>query len=133
VLFVQHRDPRYKAHQARVAQKRAAASGAKRTAPASSKTSLPATVPSDRRQPTDQDTAVSYEEQDWQKLQDLSDSEDEVTEMDAGGGTAIRLEDGSGNEVFECVACSKTFMSEASWENHERSKKHRQAVWRCVF
>jgi hypothetical protein len=53
--------------------------------------------------------------------------------MDAGGGTAIRLEDGSGNEVFECVACSKTFMSEASWENHERSKKHRQAVWRCVF
>ncbi|GFZ42894.1 hypothetical protein JCM24511_00612 [Saitozyma sp. JCM 24511] len=130
VLFVQHRDPRYKTHQARVAQKRAASSGAKRAGPTSSKTSSPATVPSDRRQPTDRESNILYEEQDWQKLQDPSDSEEEVTEMDAGGGTAIRMNDGSGNEVFECVACSKTFMSEASWENHERSKKHRQAVWR---
>lgn len=28
------------------------------------------------------------------------------------------------------MACGKTFASEASWVNHERSKKHKQAVWR---
>jgi DnaJ family protein A protein 5 len=27
-------------------------------------------------------------------------------------------------EVFECVPCGKSFKSEASWNSHERSKKH---------
>ena len=27
-------------------------------------------------------------------------------------------------EVFECVACGKSFKSEAAWNSHERSKKH---------
>lgn len=28
------------------------------------------------------------------------------------------------------MACGKDFASEASWANHERSKKHKQAVYR---
>lgn len=40
------------------------------------------------------------------------------------------MDDGAGGEIFECVACNKTFQSEASWGNHERSKKHKQAVFR---
>jgi DnaJ family protein A protein 5 len=28
------------------------------------------------------------------------------------------------------VACNKVFQSEPSWTNHERSKKHKQAVYR---
>ncbi|THH16676.1 hypothetical protein EW146_g4023 [Bondarzewia mesenterica] len=39
----------------------------------------------------------------------------------AGGG-------GAGDEEWECVACGKTFRSEASWDSHERSKKHLKAV-----
>lgn len=56
-----------------------------------------------------------FEEQDWQKLRHSSD--DEIEEVDE-------------NETFECVACGKDFASEASWSNHERSKKHKQAVYR---
>lgn len=29
-----------------------------------------------------------------------------------------------GEEAFECVACRKTFRSEAAWDSHARSKKH---------
>lgn len=31
-------------------------------------------------------------------------------------------------EVFECVACKKTFKSEKQWDAHEKSKKHQKAV-----
>lgn len=56
--------------------------------------------------------------------------EEEQPEEELGDGTGVRLDDGQGGEIFECVACGKTFASEASWINHERSKKHKQAVWR---
>lgn len=76
--------------------------------------------------------AAEYEEQEWQRLhlQDSSDESDAEDEQDQGDGTAVRTETDQGAEIFECVACYKTFMSEASWDNHERSKKHKQAVWR---
>lgn len=75
--------------------------------------------------------AADYEEQAWQRLHldPLSDESEEEEEED-GDGTGVRVGDGQGGEVFECVACNKTFSSEASWGNHERSKKHKQAVWR---
>ena len=78
--------------------------------------------------------AEEYEEQEWQRLHldpVSGESEDEEPEEE-GDGTGVRLDDGQGGEIFECVACDKTFLSEASWENHERSKKHKQAVWRYV-
>lgn len=62
--------------------------------------------------------AAEYQEQDWQVVQDSSD--ESQPEPEAG-------------EAFECVACNKTFQSEASWNNHERSKKHKQAVYRYVL
>jgi DnaJ family protein A protein 5 len=31
-------------------------------------------------------------------------------------------------EVYECVACNKTFKSEKQWDAHERSKKHQKAI-----
>lgn len=75
--------------------------------------------------------AAEYEEQAWQRLHlEDSSAESSSEEEEMGDGTAVRTETEEGNEIFECVACSKTFMSEASWDNHERSKKHRQAVWR---
>lgn len=74
-------------------------------------------------------SAAEYQEQDWQRLKH-DDSSDEEVQQEIGDGTGLRTEDGTGGEIFECVACAKTFSSEASWENHERSKKHKQAVWR---
>ncbi|KAF2197483.1 DnaJ-domain-containing protein [Delitschia confertaspora ATCC 74209] len=31
-------------------------------------------------------------------------------------------------DVFECVACHKTFKSEKQWDAHEKSKKHQKAI-----
>ena len=60
---------------------------------------------------------VDFEEQAWQQLgNDKADPElAETSEL---------------GEAIECVACGKTFLHEASWTNHERSKKHKQALWR---
>lgn len=76
--------------------------------------------------------AAEFEEQHWQRIHE-NESEDEELEEDVGNGSAQRVGDGAGGEALECVACGKTFQSEASWANHERSKKHRQAVWRYVL
>ena len=75
--------------------------------------------------------AADFEEQHWQRIQEIPSS-DEEQEEDQGDGTGQEIDDGAGGKAFECVACAKTFQSEASWENHERSKKHKQAVWRYV-
>jgi DnaJ family protein A protein 5 len=47
-------------------------------------------------------------------------------------GNDEEIEDDEDEEPtgYECVACNKTFMSENAWDNHERSKKHKQAVFR---
>ena len=76
--------------------------------------------------------AAEFEEQHWQKIRETPSS-DEEQEVERGDGTGQEIDDGAGGKAFECVACSKTFQSEASWENHERSKKHKQAVWRYVI
>lgn len=133
-LFLQHRDPRYKRHQehlraTRLESKRAkssANSGPKGAAdPVSLQKTAHETAAARER------AATEYEQQEWQRLHldalsDDSDSEEE----EIGDGTAVRQETDDGHEIFECVACNKTFLSEASWDNHERSKKHKQAVWR---
>lgn len=109
-LFIQHRDPRYKAYQANQAQRKAAA---KSKAP-SAQTNQGQAFSSRPRSPIQE-----FEEQDWQKLRHSSDEEED--DMDAE------------EQAFECIACAKTFLSEASWSNHERSKKHKQAVFRYVL
>lgn len=135
VEFVQHRDPRYKAYQAKLAHEKKhkvhnpLASGA--------------STPSFKAPPVDAEAArkreeermrmaAAHVEQDWQKFatKEPEDEEDVDEHAYEGDGTGIRMEDESGNEIFECVACNKTFQSEAQWTNHERSKKHKQAVFK---
>lgn len=36
--------------------------------------------------------------------------------------------EGEDEEEWECVACGKSFRSEAAWDSHERSRKHLKAV-----
>ena len=45
--------------------------------------------------------------------------EKEARDKRSGGGVAME---------FECVLCRKMFKSEKQWENHEKSKKHRDEV-----
>ena len=57
-------------------------------------------------------------EQDWQKL-DMEGLEDELE---------WAIAEGENSEQWECVACAKSFKSEAAWDSHERSKKHLKQV-----
>lgn len=118
VIFIQHRDPRYKAHQAKLAQERAASKSAK-TSGASTPVGKPLVdaEAAKRRHEERLRAAAQYEEQDWQKFSsrnsDDEEAEEEEPEEELGDGTGVRLDDGQGGEIFECVACGKTFASEA--------------------
>jgi len=57
--------------------------------------------------------------QDWQKVAETSDAAADLEWARA---------EGAEDEEWECIACNKTFRSEAAWDGHERSKKHLRAV-----
>jgi DnaJ family protein A protein 5 len=57
--------------------------------------------------------------QDWQKVAETSD---------AAADLEWACAEGAEDEEWECIACNKTFRSEAAWNGHERSKKHLRAV-----
>ena len=99
-MFVRKRDPRYKSHLARQTQSPA--------------TTILGTVAPKRTAPKN-----TFVAQDWQ----------EVTEpSDAAADLEWARAEGAGDEEWECIACNKTFRSEAAWNSHERSKKHLRAV-----
>lgn len=107
------------------------------------------------RQKEREKVAQTYQAQSWQDVEEEVDFDDfHVTAEPKLAGNPILSngETGEGETIdgqnleedeeydsdledmepsgFECVACNKTFQSERQWENHERSKKHRQAVWK---
>ncbi|GLB40594.1 putative dnaJ molecular chaperone homology domain [Lyophyllum shimeji] len=100
--FIRKRDPRYKAHLTR--QSELAKSG--------SATPVGAT-PGKRQQVIEE-----YVEQEWQKV----DTRNLHADLDWAAA------EGEDPEEWECVACRKTFRSEAAWDSHERSKKHLKEV-----
>lgn len=85
--------------------------------------------------------APEYAPQSWQQVESVIDLDENDFATSAKpkkpsnwNETGMVDEDGSGSEEeegqYECFACNKVFASEKTWENHERSKKHKQAVWR---
>jgi DnaJ family protein A protein 5 len=49
--------------------------------------------------------------------------------MDDDSDADLNWAVGEGNaEEWECVACGKSFRSEAAWDSHERSKKHMREI-----
>ncbi len=108
--FIRKRDPRYKSHLAK--QSEAAATkvlkGYAQSTPPKSSTPTP--------------DISTYVEQAWQKPPSLIRDH-----ADLEWAAAETAED---TEEWECVACGKSFRSEAAWDSHERSKKHMQAVER---
>lgn len=105
--FVRKRDPRHKAYLARQAER------------SQSQTPGSATpVGGTSRKRTQ--VVADYVEQDWQKV--------DTAPMHADLDWAAA--EGEDSEEWECVACRKSFRSEAAWDSHERSKKHMKEVER---
>lgn len=103
-MFIRKRDPRYKAYIAQQAQPPGHAS----PTPASGSVTPRKTVPKS-----------TFVAQDWQKVAETSD---------AAADLEWACAEGAEDEEWECIACNKTFRSEAAWNGHERSKKHLRAV-----
>ncbi|KAI0654687.1 hypothetical protein C8Q70DRAFT_1026436 [Cubamyces menziesii] len=101
-MFIRKRDPRYKTHLARQAQGPSTPQGAR--------------TPSSK--PAAQASQAVFVEQDWQK----------ATVKDDAADLEWAAAEGEDDEEWECVACGKSFRSEAAWDSHERSKKHLKAV-----
>ncbi|KAG6900591.1 hypothetical protein C0993_008309 [Termitomyces sp. T159_Od127] len=99
--FLRKRDPRYKSHIARQSERHQASRD------------TPVEGEAKKRQPV-----AEYIEQDWQKL----DTQNLHADLDWA------IAEGEDPEEWECVACRKTFRSEAAWDSHERSKKHLREV-----
>ncbi|KAI0688217.1 hypothetical protein BC835DRAFT_1419329 [Cytidiella melzeri] len=111
-MFVRKRDPRYKSHLAH-AVTAAKASGRATSQQTSKKTTASSSGTS---------TPNTFVEQPWQKAAPSA--------FDYADIEWAAAENGEAAEEWECVACGKTFRSEAAWNSHERSKKHMQAVER---
>lgn len=99
--FVRKRDPRFQKYQ-RELDEIAKSKVASNTAPRPSTT-----------------TAADFVEQEWQKLDPNAHGH-----ADLEWGVA----ENDNEEEWECVACGKSFRSEAAWDSHERSKKHLKAI-----
>jgi len=103
-MFMRKRDPRYKAYTALQSQ------------PPGQASSTPASGSATPRKTAPKSTFVA---QDWQKVAETSDATADLEWARA---------EGAEDEEWECIACNKTFRSEAAWNGHERSKKHLRAV-----
>ncbi|CAK5268583.1 unnamed protein product, partial [Mycena citricolor] len=95
------RDPRYKTY---LAQQQTAGTSTPKTS-AQNKTAAP---------------RAEYVEQEWQKVE-ASRQHDDIEWATA---------EGDDDEEWECVVCGKSFFSQATWDSHERSKKHLKEVER---
>ncbi|TFK40071.1 hypothetical protein BDQ12DRAFT_601907 [Crucibulum laeve] len=102
--FIRKRDPRYKQHLARQAAQ-----------PQASGSATPVAATQKRTKASE-----LYVEQEWQKV------DVHGLHADLEWATA----EGENSEEWECVACRKSFRSEAAWDSHERSKKHMKEVER---
>ncbi|KAI5892402.1 DnaJ-domain-containing protein [Schizophyllum commune H4-8] len=104
--FLRKRDPRYKAFQ------QAQATGNMNTN--ASKAGQSTT------RSTTEAAAAAYVEQEWQK----------TNHHDTHADLEWAFAEGEDPEEWECVACGKSFRSEAAWDSHERSRKHMVQVER---
>jgi DnaJ homolog subfamily A member 5 len=100
--FLRKRDPRYKSYIAE----------AKETSTASAQVAFEGIAAARRRA----EASAAYIEQPWQRVTVKDDFDSDFYNDDA--------------EEWECVACDKTFRTEAAWVSHERTRKHMKALSR---
>lgn len=149
-IFIQNRDPRYHAYQRqRERSKKEAQRGPAGLRPRGSGKPQPTA----RAQPTAKrnvhadmaaqhaDPGSEFYAQSWQQVDSVIDLDENDFATSAKpkkpsnwNETGMVDEEGSDSEEeegqYECFACNKIFASEKTWENHERSRKHKQAVER---
>lgn len=150
-IFIQNRDPRYHAYQRqRERSKKEAQKAPAGLRPRGSGKPQPTA----RAQPAAKrnvhaDMAAQhahlgsdYAAQDWQKVESVIDWDENDFATSAKPKkpsnwkeTGMVDDEASGESEeeegqYECFACNKVFASEKTWENHERSRKHKQAVER---
>ena len=115
--FIRKRDPRFKAYQA--------TQGSAQSAEEQAKAEKRRQQLSEARQELKRAQAASFQAQSWQITEETTDFDDFTS-----GESDVDV-DALGDEPFwDCVACNKIFQSQAAWENHERSKKHKKEVAR---
>ena|ERR1700761_501932 len=102
--FLKRRDPRYKTHMANI-----------NDPTHKSGMSTPSGGAAAARKRAE--ASAAYIEQEWQRISSHDDAFGDL-EGDPEG------------EEWECIACDKSFRSEAAWDSHERSRKHLKAVSR---
>ena len=107
VAFARKRDPRYLPNRQTEAERQRALRDATAAQAARSRAANRVKM-EEQRQP------------DWVKSEASADVE--AFEEEEGGDEEV------GDDIFECVACAKTFKSERQFEAHEESKKHRKAI-----
>ncbi|KAI9620432.1 hypothetical protein H4Q26_013644 [Puccinia striiformis f. sp. tritici PST-130] len=83
-----------------------------------------------------EDEARQFREQAWQRQKEQNNESSEEVEDDHLESTSVAEEsvveeepEAAVNDWY-CAACSKDFKSQGAWDNHERSKKHRQNAQR---
>jgi DnaJ family protein A protein 5 len=104
VMFVRKRDPRYREYIARQANPPGQASPTAASGAVTPRKTAPKST---------------FVAQDWQQV---------AEPCDAAADLEWARAEGADDEEWECIACNKTFRSEAAWNSHERSKKHLRAV-----
>jgi len=102
VAFVRKRDPRYIPSQQSEAERQKILRDATTAQAARARAANAATV--------------SQEVPEWARVAEKDEFEGDMEESE------------SEEEVFECVACHKTFKSEKQYDAHEKSNKHKKAV-----
>lgn len=116
VQFVRNRDPRYVSQTPKTEKERQEASQVRSKEQAV------------RARAANAAAQREYKPADWTRV-----AEDEGMYEEELSGEGESEEDEEVQEkrvVFECVACGKAFKTEGQMIDHEKSKKHKQAIWR---
>lgn len=130
--FVRKRDPRYKAHQQ--AQQNAAQGGPEAE---SNRKAYVARMEQERQARANAFQAQSWQVADegediWSEGEDYDSQQSDDEDAAEGSGTAAGEGDEDDDDAeptsWDCVACDKIFRSEAAFQNHEQSAKHKKAV-----
>ena len=117
-VFIRRRDPRYKAFQASQQSTSTIATAAEEQERRR--------VEAARRIEAKRAEAESFQAQSWQVVDELQ----EWTSDFSSGASLDGDESETDEPMWDCVVCDKRFQSQAAWENHERSKKHKKGVQR---
>lgn len=126
VGFLRKRDPRVKAHLATQSTFVNSEEDLQRRKEAA-----------DRERREKEEIAKSYQSQNWDAWQDGQEVESE-TDSEASFGEQITPNneqddediagEGHDEDTLECFVCDKVFQSQAAFENHEKSNKHKKQI-----